>query len=58
MLEALIAKFDQHIDLRAQLLLTGEALIVEHVNRDKYWGDGGDEGTGAKGLNMLGKLLM
>lgn len=45
MLEALRAKFTQHDDLKAILLGTGNALLVEHTPRDSYWGDGGD-GTG------------
>jgi ribA/ribD-fused uncharacterized protein len=54
MREALRAKFTQHADLRELLLSTGDAAIVEHTERDDYWGDGGD-GSGA---NMLGRLLM
>lgn len=52
--EAVLAKFAQHADLRAILLGTGEAKIVEHTENDAYWGDGGD-GTGR---NMLGQILM
>ncbi|TWT38785.1 Swarming motility protein YbiA [Blastopirellula retiformator] len=51
MREALLAKFRQHDDLRALLLGTGEAKIIEHTERDDYWGDG-------RGKNMLGRLLM
>jgi ribA/ribD-fused uncharacterized protein len=54
MLEALRAKFSQHEDLRAILLGTGDALLVEHTARDSYWGDGGD----GSGKNRLGQLLM
>jgi ribA/ribD-fused uncharacterized protein len=54
MREALRAKFTQHEDLRHLLLSTGEAKLVEHTERDAFWGDGGD-GSGA---NMLGRLLM
>ena len=54
MREAVRAKFKQHPDLRAILLSTGDALIVEHTQNDAYWGDGGD-GTGK---NMLGLILM
>lgn len=54
MREALRAKFTQHADLRAILLGTGERKIVEHTERDSYWGDGGN-GTGK---NRLGQLLM
>ncbi len=60
MLKALTAKFsrDNHPELFEFLLSTGDAMLVEHTPRDKYWADGGDGGTGARGLNMLGKLLM
>jgi N-glycosidase YbiA len=54
MLKALKAKFEQHDDLRAILLSTNGALIVEHTASDAYWGDGGD----GSGRNMLGELLM
>ena len=57
MREVLRAKFTQHDDLRALLLSTGEARLVEMgrtnnaVNRT--WGE-----VNGKGLNMLGVLLM
>ncbi|NJM11889.1 MAG: NADAR family protein [Synechococcaceae cyanobacterium SM1_2_3] len=54
MRDALRAKFTQHPDLKATLLATGAAEIVEHTANDRYWGDGGD-GTGK---NRLGELLM
>ena len=54
MLQALRAKFTQHPDLQAQLLATGDAVLVEHTHRDRYWADGGD----GAGLNRLGVLLM
>ena len=54
MREAVRAKFTQHEALREALLSTGDVRIVEHTDKDTYWGDGGD-GTGA---NMLGKILM
>ena len=54
MLRAVRAKFAQHSQLAALLLSTGDALIVEHSRRDRYWGDGGD-GTGE---NRLGHILM
>lgn len=38
MLEAVRAKFSQHEDLKAILLGTGDALLVEHTERDSYWG--------------------
>ena len=58
MYKALVAKFTQHPLLAQQLDATGEALLVEHTTRDKYWGDGGDGGTGEKGRNTLGRLLV
>jgi ribA/ribD-fused uncharacterized protein len=51
---ALRAKFSQHESLRALLLSTGDAKLVEHTENDAYWGDGGD----GSGENMLGRLLM
>ena len=54
MREALRAKFEQHPKLKALLLSTGDAELIEHTHNDRYWADGGD-GTGR---NMLGKLLM
>jgi ribA/ribD-fused uncharacterized protein len=54
MREALRAKFTQHAELRELLLSTGDATIVEHTERDDFWGDGGD----GSGKNMLGQLLM
>jgi len=54
MREALLAKFTQHDDLRAQLLATGNAQLIEHTSNDAYWGDGGD----GSGKNRLGQLLM
>ncbi|PQO30815.1 NADAR family protein [Blastopirellula marina] len=54
MREALLAKFRQHDDLSLLLLETGDAKLVEHTERDDYWGDGGD----GRGKNMLGRLLM
>ena len=54
MLDALRAKFTQNADLKAILLGTGDAVLVEHTARDAYWGDGGD----GSGKNRLGRLLM
>lgn len=53
MLTALRAKFLQNPDLRARLLATGDARLVEHTANDRYWGDGGD----GHGQNRLGALL-
>lgn len=54
MLEVLRAKFAQHAKLARILLSTGDEELVEHTEKDSYWGDGGD-GSGA---NRLGRLLM
>ncbi len=51
---AVLAKFTQHEELRVLLLSTGDAKIVEHTEKDAFWGDGGDGG----GKNMLGQILM
>ena len=52
--QVLVAKFNQHPELRQLLLSTRQRNIAEHTRNDSYWGDGGD-GTG---LNRLGVLLM
>lgn len=53
MLNALLAKFRQHSDIKQILLDTGDAKLVEHTVNDKYWADGGD----GSGQNRLGHLL-
>ncbi|MEM9419208.1 MAG: NADAR family protein [Planctomycetota bacterium] len=54
MRDAVRAKFTQHAELGQLLLATGERKLVEHTERDAYWGDGGD----GSGKNMLGRILM
>jgi ribA/ribD-fused uncharacterized protein len=54
MTAAVRAKFTQHQGLRSKLLDTGDARLVEHSEKDAYWGDGGD----GSGKNMLGQILM
>jgi ribA/ribD-fused uncharacterized protein len=54
MREALRAKFAQHPKLKSLLLATGNAELIEHTEKDRYWGDGGD----GSGKNRLGQLLM
>ena len=54
MYRALQAKFGQHEELRALLLSTGQARLIEHTRNDRYWADGGD----GSGKNRLGILLM
>ncbi len=53
MMIALRAKFTQHASIRAELIGTGSAKLVEHTINDNYWGDGGD----GSGKNRLGALL-
>jgi N-glycosidase YbiA len=52
--EAVLAKFNQHVDLRETLLATGDSTIIEHTENDAYWGDGSD----GSGKNRLGEILM
>ena len=54
MYEGLQHKFGQNEDLRKKLLETGDRKLIQHTDRDKYWGDGGN----GKGENRLGVLLM
>jgi ribA/ribD-fused uncharacterized protein len=54
MRKALRAKFEQHPELKALLVSTGDAKLIEHTPDDSYWGDGGD----GSGKNLLGILLM
>ena len=51
MREAVLAKFTQHEDVRAVLLATGDAVIVEDSPTDDYCGRHGG------GKNKLGKIL-
>ncbi len=53
MREAVEAKFRQHDELRALLLATGDAKLVERTENDDFWGDGGD----GSGRNELGRIL-
>jgi hypothetical protein len=54
MRKAVERKFEFNTDIRAVLLSTGDALLVENSPVDSYWGCGSD----GKGKNMLGKILM
>jgi len=58
MKDALVAKFNQNLKLKNELIMTGSKQLVFHIKNDKLWGDGGDKGTGTAGKNALGKLLM
>jgi hypothetical protein len=64
-LDACLAKFGQHDDLRAFLLSTGERVLVEASPTDRVWGIGlpaTDERAADpaqwQGLNLLGFALM
>ncbi|KAL0574141.1 hypothetical protein V5O48_007804 [Marasmius crinis-equi] len=50
---ALYLKFTQHADLKAELLSTGNAELVEDSDKDSFWGIGAD----GRGRNELGKAL-
>ena len=54
MLKALLAKFLQYPELRAELLRTKGCRIIEHTGNDRYWGNAGDD----SGKNRMGELLM
>lgn len=54
MLDGLRLKFTQNNNLKEILLGTGDRKLIEHTDRDKYWGDGGN----GEGQNRLGILLM
>jgi len=51
--ETLWHKFNQHADLKAELLATGNATLIEDSDKDSFWGVGADR----KGKNELGKAL-
>ena len=56
MKEIVIAKFEQHPDLKAKLLATGNRELVEGTTwNDTYWGINIHTG---EGKNQLGKTLM
>ncbi len=55
MRKAVLRKFEMNPGIRAELLATGERLLVEDAGaNDAYWGNGAD----GQGKNMLGKILM
>lgn len=54
MQRGVLRKFETHADIRAILLSTGDALIVENAPHDDYWGCGED----GNGQNRLGQILM
>jgi predicted NAD-dependent protein-ADP-ribosyltransferase YbiA (DUF1768 family) len=54
MLEVVRCKVRQHAELSELLLSYGDAVLIEHTEKDSYWADGLD----GSGKNMLGKILM
>jgi ribA/ribD-fused uncharacterized protein len=54
MRRAVRRKFETHADLRAVLLGTGDAILIEDAPNDYYWGCG----RAGTGKNMLGRILM
>ena len=59
MADILRAKFAQHPDLKARLLATGDAQLVEGTYwHDQFWGICNCSKHGGKGENQLGKALM
>lgn len=54
MMEGLVYKFEQNVDLRTRLLDTVGIELIEWAPWDNYWGSGKD----GNGRNRLGKLLM
>lgn len=65
MTKAVLAKFQQHEDLRKELLDTDDNSIIADNKSDGFWGNGEDKelmrivgaNTEYKGLNKLGKIL-
>jgi len=54
MYDAVYAKFTQHESLKALLISTKDAKLIEDSPTDAYWGNGANN----KGLNRLGTILM
>lgn len=54
MYRAVLKKFQTYPKLKAMLLETGEAEIIENAPHDDEWGCGPDGG----GFNRQGKILM
>jgi len=50
----LTQKFQQHQDIRQELLATGDSDLIEDSDVDSFWGCGADK----QGRNELGKALM
>jgi len=58
MYRALKEKFSSHDELKELLLQTNSHYLVEHTDRDDYWGDGSSGYEIGDGLNKQGELLM
>eukprot|EP01126_Amoeba_proteus_P035687 TRINITY_DN3602_c0_g1_i11.p1 TRINITY_DN3602_c0_g1~~TRINITY_DN3602_c0_g1_i11.p1 ORF type:complete len:217 (+),score=22.54 TRINITY_DN3602_c0_g1_i11:845-1495(+) len=58
MMRAVNQKFHQSPHLKTLLRGTRDGWLIEHTCNDTTWGDGGDMGSGANGMNLLGKILM
>jgi predicted NAD-dependent protein-ADP-ribosyltransferase YbiA (DUF1768 family) len=54
MYQVVHAKFSKRADLRAELLATGDHVLIEDAIHDPYWGWGASH----VGLNKLGRILM
>ena len=54
MRKALMTKFSTSGFLSRELLLTGDAVLIEDSPTDLFWG----AGKSNEGMNMLGRLLM
>lgn len=54
MYNILLKKFQQHTDIKENLLNSGLRPIIYHTKHDKFWGDG----WCIEGKNVLGKLLI
>jgi N-glycosidase YbiA len=54
MREAVLKKFQTHLDIQEILLSTGEEWLIENSPVDTYWGCGSDH----TGQNQLGRILM
>jgi len=60
MFDIVMAKFSQHQDLKAKLLATGDAILIEgNVWHDNTWGNCTcNRCINIKGQNLLGLILM
>lgn len=61
--KAVLAKFSENKQLKAKLIATGDAVLIEASPYDRYWGAGVNANTIAKtktypGVNQLGQILM